>query len=70
MTDPVADVAYYDTGAVRYRGSQLDGQMHGEWEFFRKGGSAMRSGAFGRGRRVGVWRTFDRTGKVVKETRF
>jgi hypothetical protein len=30
---PTADVAYYDTGAVRYRGFQLDGQMHGDWEF-------------------------------------
>ncbi len=62
------DVSYYDTGAVRYRGFQLDGQMHGPWEFLRKDGSVMRTGSFDRGRQVGVWRTYDRAGKVVKET--
>ncbi len=64
------DVAFYDTGVVRYRGFQLDGQMHGDWEFLRKDGSVMRAGCFDRGRQVGVWRTFDRAGKLVKETDF
>jgi antitoxin component YwqK of YwqJK toxin-antitoxin module len=67
---PVDDVAYYDTGAIRYRGQQLGGEMHGDWEFHRKDGSVMRAGAFHRGRQVGLWRTFDRSGRVVKETRF
>jgi antitoxin component YwqK of YwqJK toxin-antitoxin module len=44
--------------------------MHGEWEFFRKDGSRMRSGLLDRGEQIGVWRTYDRSGKVVKETRF
>jgi hypothetical protein len=30
----------------------------------------MRSGSFERGRQVGVWRTFDREGNLVKETDF
>jgi antitoxin component YwqK of YwqJK toxin-antitoxin module len=30
----------------------------------------MRSGAFNRGVQVGVWKTFDREGKLVKETKF
>lgn len=67
---PSPDVAYYEDGGVRYRGFQLDGQMHGAWEFFRKDGSPMRSGSFERGRQVGVWKTFDRAGKIVKETEF
>ena len=67
---PVPDVAHYDDGGVRYRGSRLDGEMHGAWEFFRKDGSVMRSGTFERGKQVGKWRTFDRKGKVVKETDF
>jgi len=70
VTDPAPTVSYYDTGAVRYRGFLLDGAMHGEWEFLRKDGSVMRSGAFDRGRQVGTWRTFDRSGTVVKETSF
>jgi antitoxin component YwqK of YwqJK toxin-antitoxin module len=67
---PEPDINYYADGGVRYRGSQLDGEMHGEWEFFRKDGSLMRSGRFELGKQVGVWRTFDRNGRVVKETDF
>lgn len=68
--EPTPDIAYYDDGAVRYRGFELNGEMHGAWEFFRKDGSVMRSGQFDRGRQVGTWRTFDRAGQVVKETDF
>jgi antitoxin component YwqK of YwqJK toxin-antitoxin module len=67
---PAPDIAHYDDGGIRYRGFQLDGQMHGAWEFFRKDGSLMRSGEFDRGQQVGTWRTFDRGGQVVKETDF
>jgi antitoxin component YwqK of YwqJK toxin-antitoxin module len=67
---PTPDVAYYDDGGVGYQGFQLDGEMHGAWEFFRKDGSVMRGGEFDRGKQVGVWRTFDRSGQVVKETDF
>jgi len=67
---PIPDVAYYADGGVRYRGFQLDGQMHGSWKFFRTDGSVMRSGKFDRGEQVGTWKTFDREGNVVKETDF
>jgi len=67
---PTPDVARYEDGGVRYRGFQLDGEMHGHWEFLRKDGSVMRSGRFERGKQVGIWRTFDRSGRVVKETDF
>jgi hypothetical protein len=30
----------------------------------------MRTGAFDHGRQTGVWRTFDRSGRLVKETDF
>ena len=63
-------VAHYDDGSVRYQGFQLEGQMHGAWQFFRKDGTLMRSGEFDRGQQVGIWQTFDRSGKVVKETNF
>jgi antitoxin component YwqK of YwqJK toxin-antitoxin module len=69
-SNPTPDVAHYADGRVRYKGFQLDGQMHGAWEFFRKDGSIMRSGEFDRGKQVGTWKTFDRKGKVVKETDF
>jgi antitoxin component YwqK of YwqJK toxin-antitoxin module len=66
--EPAID--YYANGNVRFRGANLDGQMHGPWEFFRADGSMMRSGMFDRGRQVGLWRTFDRSGAIVKETTF
>lgn len=69
-TEPAPDIAYYNDGAVRYRGFQLGGEMHGAWEFFRKDGSVMRSGEFEQGKQVGTWRTFDRGGRVVKVTQF
>ncbi|HEV8252448.1 MAG TPA: hypothetical protein VGQ66_03620 [Candidatus Limnocylindria bacterium] len=67
---PEPDIAYYNDGGVRYRGFQLDGEMDGHWEFLRKDGSLMRAGRFERGKQVGVWTTFDRAGRVVKETQF
>jgi antitoxin component YwqK of YwqJK toxin-antitoxin module len=69
-SEPVPEVAHYSTGAVRYKGFHLDGEMHGAWEFYRADGSLMRAGEFERGKQVGVWRTSDRAGRVVKETDF
>ena len=60
----------YPNGSVRFRGAMLDGEMHGEWTFYRADGSVMRSGRFERGRQVGTWRTFARDGSLVKETDF
>jgi hypothetical protein len=39
-------------------------------EFFRLDGSLMRSGSFDRGRQVGVWCTFTRSGDMVKSIDF
>jgi rhodanese-related sulfurtransferase len=44
--------------------------MHGAWGWYRTDGSLMRSGEFDRGKQVGVRRTFDRAGRLVKETDF
>ena len=60
----------YDNGAVRFRGANLDGAMHGPWKFYRRDGSLMRSGSFARGKQIGLWRTFDKKGLVVKATKF
>jgi antitoxin component YwqK of YwqJK toxin-antitoxin module len=69
-SEPVPDIDHYATGTLKSTGSTLDGEMHGDWQFFRLDGSLMRSGTFDRGRQVGVWRTFDRAGRLVKETTF
>jgi antitoxin component YwqK of YwqJK toxin-antitoxin module len=69
-TRPVPETAHYPNGNVKYRGARIEGEMHGPWEFYRTDGTLMRSGSFDRGRQVGVWSTYDRTGNVVKETTF
>jgi antitoxin component YwqK of YwqJK toxin-antitoxin module len=68
--EPAPHVEHYASGVVKMTGFHLDGEMHGAWEFFRLDGSLMRAGAFDRDRQVGTWRTYDRGGRVVKETRF
>lgn len=65
-----AALDHYPNGRVRFRGANLGGRMHGPWEFFRADGSLMRAGSFDHGRQVGTWRTYDRAGKLVKETTF
>ena len=67
---PVEVTNTYATGAVQSTGQLLDGEMHGDWSFYRKDGSLMRSGSFDRGAQVGVWRTFDPDGRMVKESHF
>ena len=70
MHEVVPANADYDHGGPKHRGSRLDGEMHGVWEFFRRDGSLMRSVEFDSGKQVGMWRTFDRSGTVVSETEF
>jgi hypothetical protein len=57
-------------GTLWSHGLMLDGEQHGDWEWFRSDGTRMRSGSFDRGTQVGVWTTYDRTGAVVRRTRF
>jgi antitoxin component YwqK of YwqJK toxin-antitoxin module len=63
-------VVHYPTGVVKMKGFLLGGDMHGAWEWYRTDGSVMRTGEFDRGKQIGVWRTFDRSGRMVKETDF
>lgn len=60
----------HQDGTLWSRGFLLNGDQHGDWEWFRVDGSRMRTGSFDRGTQVGVWTTYDRDGAVVKRTRF
>ena len=46
-----------------------DGELAGYWEWFRKGGTKMRSGCFENGKQVGDRTTYDAKGKIVKVTK-
>jgi antitoxin component YwqK of YwqJK toxin-antitoxin module len=69
-SEPVPEVQHYGNGAVKMKGFRLDGELHGAWEWYRTDGSLMRTGEFDRGKQIGVWRTFERSGRMVKETAF
>lgn len=70
LSEDEPETAYYPSGNVKFTGRRLDGEMHGAWEWYRTDGSLMRTGTFDHGRQIGLWRTIDRTGRVVKETDF
>lgn len=68
--EPIEETVRYPSGGVKYAGLRLGGEMHGDWRWYRTDGSLMRTGGFDRGRQTGTWRTYDRSGTVVKETSF
>jgi antitoxin component YwqK of YwqJK toxin-antitoxin module len=55
-------------GSVRAQGPVVDGHPDGYWEWFRVDGTKLRSGHFDRGRDVGEWITYDRSGAPYKVT--
>ena len=65
---PVDAVAHFPNGRIKFTGAHLDGEMHGEWTWNRADGSLLRTGSFDRGVQIGVWRTYDRSDAVIKET--
>ena len=67
---PKTEVVRYPSGVLKMKGSRLGGQMHGAWTWYRLDGSVMRTGRFDRGKQIGVWKTFARSGQLVKETKF
>ena len=68
--EPREEIALYPGGSLKYSGFRLDGEVHGDWQWFRVDGSLMRTGTFDRGIQVGTWRTYDRSGRLVKETEY
>ncbi len=69
-SEPVPSIVHYPSGVVKMKGFHLEGEMHGAWEWYRTDGSVMRTGELDHGKQIGPWRTFDRSGRLVKETDF
>jgi uncharacterized protein YdhG (YjbR/CyaY superfamily) len=61
---------YYDNGVLKAAGKIKDGQLHGSWRWFRRDGTALRSGSFRAGEQAGEWVTYDKLGEPHKVTRF
>ncbi len=51
---------FYDNGFLKAKGRYKEGEMHGNWEFYRRDGSIMRSGKLSQGEPVGEWTTYPR----------
>lgn len=58
----------HNDGSIWAKGQTLNGVPTGYWEWFRKGGTRMRSGYFENGEQAGEWTTYDKTGAIVKVT--
>ena len=69
-SEPVPEIAHYANGTLKLKGFVLDSEFHGAWEWYRTDGTVMRTGQFDRGKQVGVWRTFERSSRLIKETDF
>ncbi len=63
-------IKYHNNGTVWAKGTMRNSVPEGYWEWFRKGGSKMRSGYFKNGKQVGKWTTYDTRGKAFKVTDF
>ncbi|MGC3966784.1 MAG: DUF1801 domain-containing protein [Pirellulales bacterium] len=63
-------VVRHRDGSIWAQGQMLDGKPVGYWEWFRKDGTKLRSGAFDdAGRQTGEWTTYDKQGAVYKVTK-
>jgi len=63
-------IKYHNDGSIWAKGRTVNGLMEGYWEWFRKDGTLMRSGYFEKDKQVGEWTTYDKSGKIVKVTKF
>lgn len=61
---------YYDNGFAKARGRMKGEELTGAWQWWRRDGSLMRSGAFKTGEQVGEWITYDRQGQPHRVTHF
>lgn len=59
----------HKNGTLWAKGQTLDGEPTGYWEWFRVDGAKLRSGRFEKGKQVGEWITYDRSGRPYKVTK-
>ena len=61
---------FYDNGRLKAVGKYKSGKLHGNWQWYRKDGTKLRSGQFKLGEQVGTWITYDQAGKPYKTAEF
>ena len=68
VTDGVR-LEFFGDGQLKATGRMKDGQLHGNWKWYRQDGSLLRTGRFDAGEQVGTWTTYDRDGAVARTTK-
>lgn len=74
--DEISNVAsgprleFFADGAIKAEGKMRNGELHGDWRWYRRDGSLMRTGRFRDGVQIGTWDTYNADGQVVRTTRF
>lgn len=59
---------FYADGQLKAAGRMKDGELQGNWKWFRADGTLLRTGRFAAGEQVGTWTTHDRSGEIVRTT--
>lgn len=68
MKKTTKHIVYHKDGTIWAKGSKIDDNLDGYWEWFRKDGTKMRSGYFKNGEKIGEWITYDQKGNPYKTT--
>lgn len=63
-------VEYYENGSLKYQIEQKDGNDHGDYSNFFSNGQKNEVGKSFKGQRVGLWKTFNKNGILVKTTSY
>jgi len=63
-------LSYYDNATLQSKGKMRKGELHGSWSWWRKDGTLLRTGEFKNGTQIGIWWTYDATGRPYKKTQF
>lgn len=58
---------FYKSGKLKASGAFVNGQMEGEWKFYRENGDLCQIGYFKNSVRTGLWIKFDREGNVINK---
>lgn len=56
-----------DDGQVSFVGEYFENQRHGKWTYYFGSGISAEN-YYDKGRKIGVWKDYDRNGKVIRKT--
>ena len=56
-------IEFFDDGTIKAVGAMRDGELHGDWRWYRRDGALLRTGSFRHGEKGGEWATYGRDGR-------